>query len=119
MSMSYEEKIEELNNLLKDCEKMNIKIHSNHVWATEDFSSYNKHAGDLNKTDEIWIKFCGSFRTYFRINPDPEFNKRFEKIASCASRIGFEEVSHLRILIHDIKNELKVRHFRNLEKRNT
>ena len=112
MSMTYEEKNKELDNLLKDCEKITSRIHANHVWSMNDFSAYNKHAGDLNSTDELWVKFCGSFRTYFRINPEPEFSKQFERIVGNASHIGFEELSLMRILIHDIKNELKVRqHF--------
>lgn len=107
MSMSYEEKCKELDGLLKDCERINTKIHSNHVWSMGDFSAYDKHAGDLNSSDELWVKFCSSIRTYFRINPDPEFSKRFEIIVSKASHIGFEEISDIRILIHDIKNEIK------------
>ena len=107
MGMSYEEKCKELDGLLKDCERINTKIHSNHVWSMGDFSAYDKHAGDLNSSDELWVKFCSSIRTYFRINPDPEFSKRFEIIVSNASHIGFEEMSDIRILIHDIKNEIK------------
>ena len=110
MSMTYEDKCKELDNLLKDCEKINIKIHSNHVWSTGDFSAYDKYAGNLDSSDELWIKFCGSIRTFFRINPDPEFSKRFEIIAESASHIGFEEISDIRILIHDLKNEIKFKH---------
>ena len=111
MGMTYEDKCKELANLLKDCEKINIKIHSNHVWSTGDFSAYDKYAGNLDSSDELWVKFCGSIRTYFRINPDPEFSKRFEIIASSASHIGFEEISYIRILIHDIKNNLKFKRY--------
>lgn len=111
MGMSYEDKCKELDNLLKDCEKINIRIHSNHVWSTGDFSAYDKYAGSLGISDELWVKVCSSIRTYFRINPDPELSKRFEIIASSASHIGFEEISDLRILIHDIKNNLKIKHY--------
>lgn len=112
--MEYEEQIKELDQLLKQCDEMQLTIDTNLIWAANDISTYHEHAGDLKKTDEKWCTFLDNFKTFFVINPNPELEEDF---ASLSRKNGFtvsrELLSELKTFIKHIKNVLKIKKYNN------
>lgn len=110
--MTYEEKIKELDILLEQCNEMQRVINENIIWAANDPTSFNDHAGDLKNTDEKWIQFRDNLFTYLAINPEPEFQSKFENLCSGNITVGYDLLAEIRIIINSIKNNLKIEKYR-------
>lgn len=110
--MNYEEKISELDSLIKECERMQLSINENLIWAANDLNTYHDHAGDLEITNQKWICFCRNFETYFEINPDQVFFNEYQKLTKEATRVSQELLSSMCILINNMKNKLKVEKYK-------
>lgn len=110
--MTYEEKINELDELLEECKEMQQAINENLIWAANDMTTYHDHAGDLKVSDKNWICFCRNFETYFEINPSQVFYCEFQKLTKGADRVSHELLSSICILINDMKNRLKIEKYK-------